>query len=344
MTRRLASVAGIAAAWGGVALLAAGQTWLSMMSHGHSPWRLAVYQLCVWWGWAILTAPVLWLSRRFPLLPLRAGNLLVHVAAALGLAVVHGVVWVAAEVFVRPYEPMDAATWSVLPMSLRMRLPIELLVYLGVCAVAHAVETYVRARRLQQSLAAARLHALEVQIQPHFLFNTLNAVSSLVREGQRDEAVALITALSDLLRYSLDHSGAQSVPLERELEVCERYLDIQRTRFPDRMEVRVDVAAAPRRALVPALLLQPLVENAVRHGIAPSSQRGRIAITAARVDDDLRIEILNSGRLGSGPHGIGVGNTIERLSRLYGPRQSFSLRAVPDGVLAAIAIPWSESA
>jgi len=315
-----------------------------MLSHGHSPWRLATYELAVWWGWAALTAPVLWLSRRFPLLPPRLAPLVVHFVAAFGLALVHGVVWVAAEIVVRPYAPVAVTTIEDLPGLLRARLPIELLVYFGVCAVVHAIESSARARRLQQSLADARLHALELQLQPHFLFNTLNTISALARDDRRDEAVELIAGLSDLLRYSLDHSGAQSVPLERELQIVERYLDIQRARFPDRMEVSVDVPPEPRRARLPALLLQPLVENAVRHGVAASARRGRIAISAARAGDELHIEIFNDGSLDeAAPAGIGLANTEERLRRLYGAAQRFALRAARGGVLAEISLPWSES-
>jgi len=343
VNRRLVSVAAVAAAWAGVALLLAAQTWLSMLSHGHSPWRLAAYQLCVWWGWAALTAPVLWLTRRFPLLPLRPGPILAHAAAALAIAGVHGVFWVTAEVAIAPYAPIAGSSFAELPGFLRARLPIELLVYFAVCAIAHAIEAYSRARRLQESLATARLQTLEIQLQPHFLFNALNSIGALVREGRSAEAIDLLAGLSDLLRYSLDHSGAQSVPLERELETVERYLEIQRMRFPDRMEVRLEVAPEARRARVPALLLQPLVENAVRHGIAASASPGRITVAAARAADRLRVEIFNTGTLRrEAPSGIGLANTRERLQTLFGNDQRFGLRAVSGGVLAEIVLPWSE--
>src|SRR5207253_7416388 len=118
------------------------------------------------------------------------------------------------------------------------------------------------------------LHALELQIQPHFLFNTLNAVTSLVRTGKNSEAIVMIAGLSDILRYTLDHEGNQRVRLEAETEMLRRYLEIQRTRFADRMTFSIDVDSSVRSAAVPTLILQPLAENAVRHGIARSAAGG----------------------------------------------------------------------
>lgn len=340
---RLAPFLRSTAFWGGVALLLAAQTWFSMLGHGHSLGRLALYQLVVWCGWSVLTPPVLWLTRRFPLLPLRARNLAVHLAASLVLAGVHGVLWGVAEVVIRPYHPVTGAGLADVPRLMQARLVLEMLVYFGVSAVVHTFDFYGRSRRLQVSLAEARWHALELQIQPHFLFNTLNSISALVRSGQRDEAVEMIAGLSDLLRYSLDHAGAQGVSLDQEVTILRRYLDIQQARFSDRLEVRFDVAEETRRASVPALILQPLAENAIRHGIATSARGGRIEVAAARHGESLRIEVFNSGALREGAaKGIGLRNTEERLRQLYGDRQSLELVAARGGVVAAITLPWSE--
>lgn len=344
MTRpRWTPFLGTTAFWVGVALLFAAETWFSMLGHGHSLGRLTLYQLVVWFGWALLTGPVLWLTRRFPLLPLRAPNLGVHLVAALLLAVVHGAFRGVAEVVIHPFHPVASSRLADVPGLMQARLVLGVLVYFGISAVVHTFDFYRRAGRLQESLAAARWHALELQIQPHFLFNTLNAVSALVRNGQRDEAVEMIAGLSDLLRYSLDHSGAQGVSLDQEVTILRRYLDIQQARFSDRLEVQLDVAEETRRACVPALILQPLAENAIRHGIATSARGGRIEVAATRRDGHLRLEVFNSGSLREGAvRGIGLSNTEERLRQLYGDRQSLELSAARGGVLAVITLPWSE--
>jgi LytS/YehU family sensor histidine kinase len=197
--------------------------------------------------------------------------------------------------------------------------------------------------QLQASLSNARLHALELQLQPHFLFNTLNTISSLVRTGQNEEAVTMIAGLSDLLRYTLDHAGRQQVTLDEESSMLRRYLEIQKSRFPDRLTFSIDISPDVRHAAVPTFILQPLAENAIRHGIARSAGAGVINVRAFRGDASLRIEMFNSGTLSpSNGGGIGLANTRERLRQLYGDNQAFSLRQSGDGVVASLRIPWSE--
>jgi len=204
-------------------------------------------------------------------------------------------------------------------------------------------ERELQAVQLEASLGEARLHALELQIQPHFLFNTLNSISALVRTSRDREAVTMIAGLSDLLRYSLDHAGEQRVALAQELAVIERYLGIERLRFPDRVAFEIDAPAAVRRAAVPALLLQPLVENAIRHGIAPLAAPGRVVLRARRDGGWLRIELFNTGRLAADYRaGVGLRNTMDRLRHLYRGDQRFELRAEDGGVVAELAVPWSE--
>jgi len=197
------------------------------------------------------------------------------------------------------------------------------------------------AMRLEVSLAEARLHALDLQLRPHFLFNTLNSISALVRIERKHEATAMIAGLSELLRYSLEHSGDQQVPLASELAITERYLDIEQLRFPDRMRYELDADDDVRAARVPTLLLQPLVENAIRHGIAPVVAPGRITIRAYRDARWLRVDIFNTGTLAPDRGtGVGLRNIAERLRALYGDDYQFSLRAELGGVLASIALPW----
>jgi two-component system, LytTR family, sensor kinase len=332
-----------ACSWAFFGVISGVQVWLSMITHGHSVPLLIGYHVIVWEGWLLPTAGILWLVRRFPVFPPRRLNVLVHVLAASVVAVLHGFLWMGLLVTMKPYDRMTADA-SELPVAqlLFARLPLEWTLYCLVLGVGIAYERTVRTRQLEQSLSEARLHALELQIQPHFLFNTMNAISSLVRAKRNDEAVTMLAGLSELLRYTLDHAEQQRVSLDEELTVLRRYLEIQHTRFPDRMKFEINVEDDAERAKVPALLLQPLAENAVRHGIDPSSGPGVVDVRAFRSGEQLRIEIFNSGQVAASPRiGIGLRNTRERLQHLYGDAWSFDLRNINGGVLASVSIPWS---
>jgi len=335
----------IAAFWSAFALILATQTWLSMITHGHSPLRLFGYQLAVWSFWAGITPALFAFTRRFPPYPFSLRNWIYHSGIMVAIAPVHVAIWVTLTIAIRPYDAMTETRFSpYFPGTIIARFPFEIVLYATVVATAQILELYSRTARLEQALGSARLHALELQLQPHFLFNTLHAASSLVRAGRSSEAVDVIAGLSDLLRYSLDHAGDQRVPLEKEVAMLERYLEIQRVRFSDRLAVTIDVDESSRRAAVPTLLLQPLAENAVRHGIAPRSAPGRIDVRVRRQGDVLEIEIFNTGALAPSPRGIGLTNTEDRLRQLYGAAGEFTLHAVDGGVLARVAIPWSEVA
>jgi hypothetical protein len=331
--------------WLAFALVATLQTWIAMITHGHSLLRLAFYEVAVWSGWVLLTPAVFGLARRYPLERPRLRHIGVHAGAAAVLGTLHVVWWVAATVLIRPYDPMPIEGSPNFPEALLVRMPLEIIFYAGTLAAAHAIDFSRRAAELDRSLARARLHALELQIRPHFLFNTLNTISALVRARKDAEAVEVVAGLADLLRYTLDHQGEQNVTLEQEAAMLGRYLEIQRTRFADRLQVSIDVAPDARRAAVPTLILQPLAENAIRHGIDRSAQPGRVEVRAFRRQESLQIEIFNTGSLGT-PEGGGIGlrNTADRLRQLYGAAHRFELRQIADGVLASLCIPWSEVA
>ncbi|HSY52188.1 MAG TPA: histidine kinase [Thermoanaerobaculia bacterium] len=329
------------------------QVWISMITHGHSVPRLIFYYVAVWEAWLAATAVIVWLLHRFPVVPPRSFAVLVHVLAACCIAILHSFYWVGLMILIRPYDRMTAEPSQLdIAEILFYRLPLEWLLYCLVLGAALAFEFYERYReralqaaQLEASLAEARLHALELQIQPHFLFNTLNAISGLVRVKRNDEAITMMAGLSELLRYTLDHAGDQHVALEEELTVVRRYLEIQRARFPDRMSFTIDASAEAERGEVPALLLQPLAENAVRHGIALSASPGVVSVRAFRDDGQLRIEVFNTGVLGErGDGGIGLRNTMARLRHLYGEEGQFDLSNTNGGVTASVTIPWSERA
>lgn len=323
--------------------------WISMLDHGHSVPRLLSYYLLVWIAWLAPTYCIAWLVRRPSAGALRAPVVLAHVGAAIVISVTHAFYEIGLMLWMRPYDRMTVG-WSELHLGqmLFSRVPLQWMLYCLVLGCVLAFEYYqryleraLRAAQLERSLADARLHALELQLRPHFLFNTLNAVSGLVRNQRNEQAVTMIAGLAELLRYSLDQAGRQRVPLAEEMEMVKRYLEIEMARFPDRLSFRVAVAAEASRALVPSLILQPLVENAVRHGIARLAAPGSIVVEADRVGERLHIRLRNSGTLATDVvEGIGLRNTRERLRTLYGETALVNLAASDGGVLAILDLPW----
>jgi len=339
--------------WGVFGFVSGVQVWISMISHGHYVPLLLGYHVLVWQGWLLPTMVILWLARRWPVVPPKWLNVLVHLFAFCVIAVLHNIWWMFLLIALKPYDRMNAEVSELdIGQILWSRLSLEWTLYLVVLGAAIAVDYYeryrersIRAAQLEASLAEARLHALELQIQPHFLFNTMNAISALVRNRRNDEAVQMLAGLSELLRYTLDHAGHQHVALEEELAVLRRYLEIQHMRFPDRMSFSIDVSDEAARAAVPALLLQPLAENAVRHGIDVSAAAGVVEVRAFRSGARLQVEIFNSGKIADATRlGIGLRNTRERLQHLYGDAATFELANANGGVLASLSIPWSEAA
>jgi two-component system, LytTR family, sensor kinase len=315
--------------------------------------RFLAWQVGCWLVWAPLTLVVVWLSRRFPLAP-RAKPIALHLAVSLFFAFVQVAGMEVMNLVVQPFGPPPPRPWIVGYLGrLSSFLHVNLIVYWAICGVVHAVDSRRRLRerelegaQIEAQLAQAQLANLRLQLQPHFLFNTLHAIASLVRGGESGPAVAMIAGLSDLLRYSLDNAGKNVVPLSEEMDVVERYLEIQRTRFSDRLEVAIRMSEETRDAAVPTLLLQPLVENAVRHGIAASADGGRLEVRAHREAGDLVIEVL-----GDGPplppdwrdrEGVGLSSTRGRLQQLYGSGARLELENHPPaGVVARVRIPFS---
>jgi sensor histidine kinase YesM len=199
--------------------------------------------------------------------------------------------------------------------------------------------------RLDHALRAAELENLRAQLQPHFLFNTLQSISTLLH---RDPIAAdrMLADLAGLLRLSLQHSAAQEVPLRDELAFLERYLDIMRTRLGDHVVITVEPETEVLDAMVPSLVLQPLVENAIRHGLAGRSEQGRVGVRATRRNGALHLEVWDDGpglsALSAGErNGIGLTNTRERLARLYGPKSSIETVAMPGrGHTVRVSVPY----
>lgn len=216
--------------------------------------------------------------------------------------------------------------------------------YLLLVSAAHAALFYRRAKEREASLANARLEALRMQLQPHFLFNTLNTISGLVHT-EPDRADAVITALGDLLRLTLETSGERELPLSQEMRLVDAYVAIMQARFEERVKCVVDVSADTRDALVPAFILQPLIENAVKHGLEPLPGGGTVRIVARREGERLRLEVADDGAgLAAGGlkrEGVGLANTRERLRTLHGGRASMEIRSAGErGCLIRLDLPF----
>jgi two-component system LytT family sensor kinase len=215
-------------------------------------------------------------------------------------------------------------------------------------AWAYAQETQRRAlneERLAARLASAELQVLKMQLQPHFLFNTLNTIYNLAPQNSR-KAQTMIARLSDLLRLSLDHVSSNMVPLQQELEFLDNYLDIEMTRFEERLKIVREIDPDALDAAVPNLMLQPLVENAIRHGIGKKASGGTIEIRAAKSGTRLKITITDDGRTptaSTGPTGIGLANTRARLTQLFGKDFAFELKPAGQGAQVVIDLPFQPS-
>jgi signal transduction histidine kinase len=288
---------------------------------------------------ALAPAPV-WLARRWPLdASPRARAVAAHVGAAVLFALAHAL---GTAVIISTRFGWTAPYTGVLSKVLSVAFLMDVLIYWAIVGGAHAFRYYEQSRErerhaaaLEASLAEARLRGLRAQLNPHFLFNTLNAVTVLSMKGDHDGVVRVINLLSELLRACLDESRGQETTLANELQLVERYLEIQRIRFADRLTVEVDVGGELLDALVPTMLLQPLVENAVTHGIAAARGPGRVSIAAARADGRLMLSVSDTGpgfaTAGTGGRGLGLANTRARLDELYGDAQSFDAGAAPEG-------------
>jgi signal transduction histidine kinase len=303
--------------------------------------RAFLYQLTDAWTWALLALVAIALARRFPFGPHRwALALAVHVPAALTLGVLQVLFSTPIIRALGLIRLTGISSEALLTRILVGKLHGNLSMYALVVGVVHAFAWYRRSRdrelassRLEASLQQARLQALRAQLQPHFLFNTLHAISSLMHSDV-ERADRMLARLSDLLRLSMERADRQEVPLREELEFLEGYLDIQQTRFGDRLRAHVMVAPETLDAMVPVLVLQPLVENAIRHGISDRVAGGRVEVVARRDRDRLRLDVSDDG-VGPPPNGVregtGLTNTRARLAQLYGAAQGLELAGVSGG-------------
>ena len=316
------------------------------------PWLL-INNMPWWLTWALLTPIIVLAAARFPLdVPARrALHALYHWIIVLILSSAHLTV-MGYMYFNLNSGRLHVATAGELIRQWHINFTIlNVLTYAMILGVYYTINYQRRYRetalvsarlaataaQMESSVTSARLHALRMELNPHFLFNALNSVSGLIRRDEKESAIRMIARLADLLRATLDRGAAPTMTLGEELQLLSMYVDIEKVRFGGRLNFEVDVPAALRSAQVPTLALQPLVENAVKHGIASQAAGGTVTVKARRDNGSLMVDIHDTGpgladeEIVQPREGVGMANTRDRLRQLYGPAAGITLFNAPDG-------------
>jgi signal transduction histidine kinase len=353
--RRLSVIVGVATALGIFSTFQA-YNYVSLFTEREPSFpMLLLLNVTYWYCWAALVPGMFWMARRFPFgrsTWKRAAA--AHVPAVLVFVFLHAVMTVTVRGPILTWMGRDWSWWPAFQQLFFLNFDWEMMTYWAVVGVSHALDFHGESQRqaltaaqLETRLAEASLQSLQRQLHPHFLFNTLHTISALMHRDP-EAADAMLAQLSDLLRLTLDRIGTQEVALKEEVDFLEKYIEIERTRFRERLHVVMEIDPDTLDAAVPNLLLQPLVENAIRHGIAKKIDGGRVEIRARRDGDNLALTVRDTGPgLSAGVQhalqtGVGLSNTRSRLQQLFGDRHRFEFHQPPDGGLAVqIVIPFT---
>ena len=349
----------IAAMWGAGALFEAAQSVFFMRAIGKQhAWLIFGTELASWLPWALATPFIISLARRYDII---RGTTIqttsVHIAACAAISLVAEAWFAVLQVLFNPWDypqqPTFMDTWRT---SLLFQVLTYLIVYaliLTVTYVMDARESMARqmteTARLSEELSKSQLAALRQQIEPHFMFNTLHSITGLVRDNENDAAVSMIVGLSEFLRRASEDSHRSQVTLAEEVEYLQRYLDLQKVRFGERLQASVDIPAELLRAQVPNLLLQPLVENAIKHGIAKRAAGGTVRVTGGHLNGKLYLSICNDGpdlpADGQAIRtGVGISNLRSRLQILHGNESELKLNHTPTGAVeVVVSLPLKEA-
>jgi two-component system, LytTR family, sensor kinase len=332
----------------------AAQVYLSMLNHGHAFTRMLAWHVSSWAFWGLTAAFVLRLGSRSSIESQRTGRAARVALTGAGLCAAHMIVTAQLTVWFQPFLPLPGPTFTqAFAGQIPSILVIDLLVFGLLLAAGSAIGARHRTRalerreaRLEVELARAQLEALRLEIHPHFLFNTLNSIAALIRVKDNARALEMLLGLSELMRATVDGPRDHLVPLSTEVDFVRRYVDLQRERFADRLDIRWDIDEASLAVPVPTLLLQPLVENAIRHGAAPQPGHCAVTISARLSGTRLHLRVSDAGAgLPAGfdltrDAGTGLRNTASRLKQLYGDLASLDVRrGDPGGTVVEVIVP-----
>ncbi len=300
--------------------------------------------LATWLTWALATPWIIGLSRRYRIhrgMSLR--TVAVHLAAFATVSAVAEAWSALLQVLFNPWGNRSPPTfWDSWSITLLYQVVIFLIAYLLILTITYLLDS-------RENLSKAQLAALRGQMEPHFMFNTLNSIAALVRDRRNDEAVSMIVGLSEFLRRASEDSHRPQVTLAEEVEYLQRYVEIQKVRFGERLRVSVDIEAKLLDAQVPNLLLQPLVENAIKHGVAKRVTGGTIRVSGAHKDGSLYLSVYNDGsnfpdEWQTKGGGVGLANLRTRLQILHGDAAELQMmRAGADGVEVVVTLPLREA-
>jgi two-component system, LytTR family, sensor kinase len=350
----------IAALWTGLAVLDATQNVFAMRHEGmHHVWMKVFIVLTLnWLPWALFTPAVILLGRRYPPAWRSPWTWVLHLGVIVAIDVTSSAWASALEVVTQPWLPDFEAqaflvTW---PLKISGGLLPAFILYAVILAATYVLDSRARAAaqetataRLNEQLSYARLNALQRQIEPHFIFNALNSISGLVREQKNEAAVGMIVALADFLRSVAGSSHEPEASLAQEVEFLEKYVLIQEVRFSGRFKLDLQIPDELRKAQIPSLILQPLVENAIKHGVAQRVLGGEVRVGASRSSGRLYLSVYNDGPLleqnGSAvKDGIGLSNLRTRLKLLYGNDCGLRLKNHGiTGVQVSVTLPYREA-
>jgi two-component system LytT family sensor kinase len=351
----------IAALWCAGGLLEAIQAVLIMRfgeGRDHAWLPLFITALATWLPWALATPWILGLARRYPIIRGTGRAVAVHLAAFAAISVVAEAWSALLQVLFNPWgNRLPPTFWDTWSITLLYQVLLFLIAYALILTITYLVDSrenvarqMTETARLNEELSKAQLAALRRQMEPHFMFNTLNSIAGLVRDHRNDAAVSMIVGLSEFLRRASEDSHRSQVTLAEEVEYLQRYVDIQKVRFGERLRVNVDIQAELLDAPVPGLLLQPLVENAIKHGVGQRVAGGTIRVTGARRDGSLYLSVYNDGpslpeewQTTTGA-GVGLVNLRTRLQILHGDASDLRMtRAGADGVEVVVTLPLKET-
>lgn len=335
----------VSAAWLGPAILGGLDVVAQHHIWGEGPVdvRRVLFVSLDWLLYALLTPFVFLLAKRWPISkPHVAKHAAVHALFSLFFCAAWAGAGTVLRMLVQP-KAMDAGPAIHFTSWLFITLPFGVAVYLAVVGIEHAIRYFAEASRLSEQLAGARLAALQAQVNPHFLFNSLNTIAVLVRGGDSRDAARVVEQLSDVLRRTLAHKENETA-LDEELELVRQYLAVEQARFSDRLRPEFDIDPSTLTAAIPTFALQHLVENAVRHGIARRTEAGRVVIATRRDGGMLEVTVEDDGPgiADDAPQlpGHGLENTRERLRTLYGDRASLAVTRKAQGTIATLRVPF----